>query len=188
MQERPPISREDDLDDEDYQVREVYAQFGLTVYKAQVLEKGIVTTTTFAEAVITGERDPDRFAELYDTLWEANYALTLGPLLKKFRRLVENDPKLAAELNAALKARNRLAHTFFWEHAEDFMSVPGREDMLSELLLLLDRFDDLDKRIDALTHERVRSKAGWSLDQFSREVDAHVSAARERIAEREART
>jgi hypothetical protein len=182
VQGESSIGREDDLDDEDYQVREVYAQFGLTVYKAQVLEKGIVNVTTFGEAVAMGERDPDRFAVLYDSLWDANFQLTLGPLLKKFRRVVDDDHKLAAELSAALKTRNRLAHTFFWEHAEDMMSFAGREAMLSELLLNLGQFHALDERVDGIMHDRLVTIAGWTPQQISREIQTKMHEGRERAA------
>lgn len=38
----PLMDREDDLDDHNYQVREIYAQFGLSSYLGQVMEKGVV--------------------------------------------------------------------------------------------------------------------------------------------------
>ncbi|MEO5535344.1 MAG: hypothetical protein ABIR17_09470 [Pseudolysinimonas sp.] len=40
----PLVGREGDLDDASYQIREVYAQYGLTNYASQVMEKGIVNT------------------------------------------------------------------------------------------------------------------------------------------------
>lgn len=184
MRGESSIGREDDLDDEDYQVREVYAQFGLTVYKAQVLEKGIVNVTTFAEAVATGERDPDRFAALYDSLWDSNFQLTLGPLLKKFRRVVDGDHRLAADLSDALKVRNRLAHTFFWEHAEGMMSFTGREEMLSELLLHLERFRALDERVDGITHDRLVTVARWTPERISHEIEAKMREGRARAGRR----
>ena len=42
------VERDDGMDDDNYHTREVYANFGLAVYHAQVLEHGVVNLLTFA--------------------------------------------------------------------------------------------------------------------------------------------
>jgi hypothetical protein len=43
------VERDDGMDDVNYHTREVYANFGLAVYQAQVLEHGIVNLLTLTK-------------------------------------------------------------------------------------------------------------------------------------------
>ncbi len=95
------IVREDDLDNENYQVRELFAQFGLAVQTAKTLEKDLVNVATTAK----DNEDPHTTQRAYDAIFET---------------------ELISDLQSGLATRNRLAHSFFWEHAADFMNVFAR--------------------------------------------------------------
>jgi hypothetical protein len=181
----PGMAREDELDDHNYQVREVYAQFGLTVYLAQVLEKGVVNAVTLAEAIDQHDVRPSvPFPDLYDTLEAANARLPLGPLLKKFGRYVSEDPALLGSLTGALERRNHLAHHFFWDHANDMMSAAGREEMLAELLLLAEQMHQTDQLVTPVVRRQLRD-IGWTDEAFDRAIDDSLQRMHARAVARE---
>lgn len=137
------IVRDDHLDDEDYQVRELFAQFGLAAYTAQTLEKGLVNIATIAE----GNDNPRTTQRDYDAIFESTNRKTMGGVLKALKPYLNDDTALIGDLELGLATRNRLAHSFFWEHAADFMNVSGRERMLAELHLATEELRALDARL-----------------------------------------
>jgi hypothetical protein len=180
----PGMAREDDLDDHEYQVREIYAQFGLTVYLAQVLEKGVVNAVTLAEAIDEHDVRPSfPFTDLYDELEAVNAKLPLGPLLKKFRRYVTKDPALLGPLTDALDIRNHLAHHFFWDHANDMISIAGREAMLAELLVLVEQMSETDALVTPVVRRQLRH-IGWTDEAFDRAINQSLQRMRARAGAR----
>ena len=153
-----PITREDDLDDENYQVRELFAQFGLAIYTAQTLEKGLVNVASIAK----GNDDPRATRNDFDAIFETTNRKTMGAVLLALKPYLARDSELISDLESALLTRNRLAHSFFWEHAADFMTMSGRERMLAELHLATVQFTDLDTR---LTPVLDRLLAARGIDQ-----------------------
>jgi hypothetical protein len=137
------VEREDDLPDEDYQVREVYAYAGLALYFAQVLEHGLVNVLTIAEHAA----DPNATRSDVDAAFERHFAATFGKLRRLLEPYVVGDASLIADLGDALAARNRLAHSFFRDHALDFMNENGRDLMLQELKGMADLFRAVDARL-----------------------------------------
>lgn len=71
------IHRDEDLDDAVYQTREVYAQYGRSMYYAQVLEHGLVNALSFAQ--IASDSTPTR--ETLDFNFDRNTSATMGLLL-----------------------------------------------------------------------------------------------------------
>lgn len=179
------MEREDDLDDHAYQVREVYAQFGLAMYVAQVLEAGVLNALTLWEALqLWGARQGMPFEDLSDELWEANFALTLGGLLKKFRKAIAGDAALTAVLGDALRKRNQLAHSYFWNHAEDMMSFEGREAILAELIMVREQLADADRQVTPVLHHLMAAN-GWTQNAVDHELKAHMARMRARAEGRD---
>ena len=132
---------------EKYDVKEVYAFFGLAAYMAQVLERGVII---FSVALRIGSV-PNVTRDLVDELYENFEEKTLGQLLKiaKSASLINNE--LYEELYNSLKLRNRLIHSYFYEHAEDFMSEQGRKIMINELRHMTNIFEETDKKLEGLS-------------------------------------
>jgi hypothetical protein len=110
-------------------VRDTNAHFGLALYKAQVLEHGIVNAMVYA-------RLPDRHritrSEI-DAFMGRQFEKTLGALLRELEKYVIVRSELAADLAKALRMRNRLAHQYFRERAATFMTNEGCLTMIQEL-------------------------------------------------------
>jgi len=115
-----------DLPDDGTQQKEVFARYGAAVYFAQVLEHGLVNLLIVAKQA-TGQSTPSSIDDDFEKL----FRLTMGALLKQTEkaRLTVADTEL---WNDALKRRNRLAHHYFRDHAENFMSPEGRDLMLED--------------------------------------------------------
>ncbi|KRC58536.1 hypothetical protein ASE14_18340 [Agromyces sp. Root81] len=159
------VMREDDLDDADYQVREVYAQYGLTNYSSQVLEKGILNTLVLK----ANSESPTPTAQNFDVLFAKYARLPFGQLLASFQKALPAETEAYDVLARALPLRNFIAHTFFWDRAVDFHSFSGREAMLSELMKAREVFESADALVNQVTR-RVAAAAGIDADTFDRRL------------------
>lgn len=132
----------EDLDDEAYQIKQVYAVFGLASYQAQVLERGLANVLTVAHTnAVGGNRDA------FDAFLEQHLKVTMGRLVTLLGPHVVHDEGLLGNLRAALDERNRLAHRFYREHELDFGSFTGREEMLTDLHGMIALFEAVDSRL-----------------------------------------
>ena len=127
-------------DDKSEQCKEVYAHAGLALYLAQCFEKSLENFLVL-HARVSGECIT--LAQL-DTFEERVEAQTLGRLLTDTRKHVRFDDGAEKLLATALQRRNFLAHRFFKERAADFMSPPGRDRMIAELIEIRECFRSAD--------------------------------------------
>lgn len=137
------LDREDDLDDESFQIRQVFARFGAAAYQGQVLETGLVNVLTMAQVSST----PHATRQTFDEYFEGNLQATMGRLVALLTPFLQQDGGVLDDLGRALAERNRLAHRFFFEHAEDFASFAGREAMLAELMTAEALFEEVNDRL-----------------------------------------
>ena len=174
------MGSEEDLDDDSRLTRDVYAHFGVAIYLAQVLEKGVLTCVVLADVIAAGVDRAEELGAVWDPLWAKHERLPLGSLLKEFRRAATPDEGLLAELGEALRKRNHLAHYYFWDHAADVFSVPGRKAMIRELLETHEKFEALNERVTAVTVE-MTVRAGGTPEQLARAVRAQQAAMKEQV-------
>lgn len=158
------------LDDHDYQVREVYAQFGLTSYTSQVMESGLINLLALDANLNDTHTSPDTF----DRFRERYARLTLGRLLGEFESRFVAETDVIDSLQRALPLRNRVAHHFFWDKSVAFMSIGGRESMLAELYEMREAFADADSRVSALLR-RIAVQAGLSPERIERSIDSEFT-------------
>jgi hypothetical protein len=157
--------------DESDQIRDTYAHFGLAVYMAQVLEHGLVNAMLVA-SLAGGKRLSH--ADI-DAFMDKKFELTLGRLIRDLRAHITVEDSLAQLLGAALEKRNWLAHGYFRERAEVFMSEAGRASMIAELQATRVCFKAADERLDqvvrplsdriGLTQEKIEAEMRRVLDQ-----------------------
>ena len=131
------------LDPVSYQVREVYARYGLAMYQAQCVERQLAI-------LLASEYRPDppkitRYQ--YEQLLESHFERTLGALLRQLEKSISLPTDFENTLRVALGKRNWLAHRYFWERAGHFMSEKGRDKMLLELQEAIDYFENLDTKL-----------------------------------------
>ncbi|HVB57989.1 MAG TPA: hypothetical protein VNE63_16390 [Candidatus Acidoferrales bacterium] len=141
------------LDAESEHIREVYAHFGLAMYLAQNLERGLAMLL----AVIgKGEMST---AWDYDAALAESFQSTFGALVTRFGEVAASDyQELYGQLERAVESRNDLAHHYFWDRALQFSSTKGRENMIEELTTLGKHFESLDAKLTRLTRDITEQK------------------------------
>ena len=170
-------------DDKDEHVKNVYAHFGLAIYFAQVLEHALVNTMICAELLPQRAGKPESKGEReteFDAFVNEKYQQTLGRLIRALKNATSIPPDLESVLTEALEKRNFLAHHYFRERAEEFMSWSGRERMIEELQGAQENLDDTATRITAverplrekygLTDELLRPGEEKYLKSFERDI------------------
>jgi len=138
------------------QCREVYAYFGLAMYRAQCVEQSVIQLLVFFDFF-------HKHSETYESVeqWEKDFdeydrALsrkTMGRLIRKLKELKNIDNELEASLSLTLQKRNWLAHTYFFDRASDFISENGRTKMLEELQATIDIFNKVEDTLAPITKE-----------------------------------
>lgn len=157
------------LDPESEQIREVYALFGLAMYLAQNLERGLaMLLAVFGETKLMTTWD-------YDARLAENFKSTFGALVTKFAALADSEHvKLTDQLAKALDDRNDLAHRYFWDRAMQFCSSDGRAHMITELHRMRNRFESLDDELAELARECVKRR-GLSAEVLEAYTTAQVA-------------
>lgn len=107
---------------DDEQTRDVYAHYGLAMYLAQIFEHGIVNAL-----VILRLPEKEKYTRQdIDEFMEGRFQKTLGALLKHLKSEIVLPPDLESVLTEALNRRNYLAHHYFRERAEKFVTRNGQ--------------------------------------------------------------
>lgn len=137
--------------DED-KIREVYARYGLAMYMAQCIERGL--GVLLAGAWGPG---PSRIGKTeYEKLLGWSFRQALGGLIRKVRQQVSVDDDLEAQLADALNKRNWLAHRYFWDRSVQFCSPDSLDLMIVELQEIVDAFELLDGRLRSLSEKWLK--------------------------------
>jgi hypothetical protein len=168
---------------QDEHVKTVYAHFGLAMYLAQVLEHGLANALICAELLPrrAGKPVPRKQWEAeFDTFMDQQFQQTLGRLIRALKSATSVPPDLEGLLTAALEKRNFLAHHYFRERAEAFMSREGRDNMIEELEGVHKLFDDADAKLTEIakplrerygvTDERLRPFEEEYLKSFKHDL------------------
>ncbi|QQA77087.1 hypothetical protein [Pectobacterium parmentieri] len=134
--------------------KEVYAYFGLAMYRAQCVEQSIVQLLIFFDffkenvpKFSTSEKwevDFDRFDDMLSKK-------TMGNLLNSIKKLSVLDDDIENTLSLALKTRNWLAHAYFVDHALDFINESGRNKMITELEKVIELFNSVENILQPIS-------------------------------------
>jgi hypothetical protein len=162
---------------EGYDVKEVYAFFGLASYCGQVLEKGLVNMVVLFRCkglVITGAE--------FESLFDEYDKKTLGQLLHRARNIVKIPTSVDSLLGEALQKRNWLAHQYFADRSVAFTMESGRKNMISELREITKLFKETDAAIEpiyfsvmkkmGITEERLLELMSEMKDDYLKEKRA----------------
>ena len=156
------------LNTESEQIREVYTLFGLAMYFAQCLERGLaMLLAVFGEAELMTVWD-------YDARLAENFQSTFGALVTKFAKLVDTEhPRLTDQLAKAVDDRNYLTHHYFWDNVARFCSREGRAQMIKELHRMRRQFESVDEEVDELTREYTK-RMGISAEALETSTADHM--------------
>ncbi|THD09312.1 hypothetical protein [Metallibacterium scheffleri] len=170
-------------DSKDEHVKTVYAHFGLTQYLAQVLEHGLANALMYAELLPRRAEKPvprKQWEAEFDGFMSQQFEQTLGRLIRGLGKATSVPTDLEGLLTDALKKRNFLAHHFFRERAESFMSSNGRDKMIEELEHAQKLFETADERLTevakplreryGITDEKLKPSEHEYLSKFENDL------------------
>ena len=136
------------------EIRDIYAHFGLAIYQAQCLEHGLVNALVVLDHIPSKRKlatSLKEWSESLDSFMESKFEFTLGRMIRELSAVTAVDPGLQSVLSLALKRRNWLAHGYFKDRAEDFLTQKGRAKMLAELLESQQLLADADAALEHAT-------------------------------------
>ena len=148
------------------QIKEVYANFGLAIYKAQCLEHGLVNALVFLDLIPNRQqfsKATPEWTELVDSFMDSKFEFTLGKMIRALKQTTVVPVDLEDLLSTALSKRNWLAHSYFRERAETFLTESGRMSMLAELEEAQVIFSQADTALDTAV-KPARLRAGLTDD------------------------
>lgn len=134
--------------------KEVYAYFGLAMYRAQCVEQSLIQLLIFFdffEKRASTFSSPELWEKEFDRFDKGLSEKTMGRLLKHISLLGILDKEAESMLLLALNKRNWLAHHFFVHHAMAFVSDAGRCGMIEELNELIDVFNAVEDILQPLS-------------------------------------
>ena len=149
-------------------VKHVYAVAGLALYTAQCFEREMLHVLLVQNRAAGDVRSPEEFEILEGRLTQK----TLGRLVKRVNEVVDVNESGKSLLARALRARNTLAHGFFWTHAKDFMTRAGQRKMIDELLGYVHLFETADHLCVIIVKALMRSLgiSNETLDRLYQEL------------------
>ncbi len=153
------------LDRESQEIREVYARYGLAMYGAQCVERGLAILLATAWGP-----GPRRLTKSdYDDLLEKLFSKTFGSLFHRLGEHVHIPEEFESLVEQAVDKRNCLAHRYFWDKAPDFMTEPGRTSMIEELQEAVDFFGHINQQLHNITQEWL-SAHGITQEDLDRQM------------------
>jgi hypothetical protein len=161
--------------------KEVYAQFGLALYMAQVLEHAIVNALLCCDLIPNRRRQvlsPADWAYEVDEFMDGHFENTMAKLIKGFKKVTAVPAELEACLEESLKARNFLAHSYFRERIELWFTEEYRNMMIVELQAARDLFKRTDMLIDQIVKplQRRYGITDQVIDRAMEELKANMAS------------
>ena len=164
-------------DPADEHIETTYAHYGLALYLAQCLEHGLANALVYVDLIprkARSVRTREEWSAEFDSFMGRSFEQTLGRLIRALREATAVPPELEEKLTDALRRRNWLAHHFFRERAEEFMSTRGRDSMIRELKAAQSLFQAADNLLGQ-TVKPIREKHGFSDDRLEKFYTDYVS-------------
>jgi hypothetical protein len=149
----------DNLDEENWDIRETFAFYGRAAYMASVLEVGLAHVLLHSqfmkrvhdELVATKGKGFDRTAyeAEFDKFMDEQFAQTMGNLIKRLSTFDGFDDALNLRIVEAKKRRDFLTHGFWRDRSVEFATAGGRARMRDELMADTEMFGQVDRAVDA---------------------------------------
>jgi hypothetical protein len=175
---------------DDPQIVEVFARFGRAIYMANVVELALAQAllqveflTPAREKVIKEQGknfDPKSFSAEFDKFMQNQVKSMMGTLRLRASQHAEFDDALSERILNANLRRNRLAHDYWRETGETFITSEGRVSMIDELSKDADDFERLAKDIRDATRP-VREKLGVNEDELNERVENRLGELKRRL-------
>jgi hypothetical protein len=140
--------------DEQDQVREIYAFYGLAMYWAQCLEQSIFIHLIFLDFFpnnVNSFKNSTKWASDFAAYEEKELAKTMGRLLQKLIDEGQPTEEVNTLLSVALQKRNWLAHSYFSQRSVELTVQTGRSHMITELQAMIEMFRQASVKLDNIT-------------------------------------
>ncbi|MCW4831047.1 hypothetical protein [Enterobacter hormaechei] len=124
--------------------KEVYAYFGLAMFRAQCVEQSIIQLLIFLvffKENATKISSIEKWELDFDNFDKTMSKKTMGHLLSALRDLGVLNEIIESTLSKALIKRNWLAHGYFADRAIEFLNERGRNQMIDELEGIIELFN-----------------------------------------------
>ena len=124
--------------------KEVYAYFGLAMFRAQCVEQSIIQLLIFLvffKENATKISSIEKWELDFDNFDKTMSKKTMGHLLGALRDLGVLNEIIESTLSKALIKRNWLAHGYFAHRAIEFLNERGRNQMIDELEGIIELFN-----------------------------------------------
>lgn len=139
--------------------KEVFAHYGLAMYLSQVLEHGIVNALILIDFVPSNMhkyRHRSIWDKHFDEFFTQHFKTTLGKMLNNLKKHITIEKDFEEILNKALEVRNYLAHHYFRDRSEIFLTESGCNQMIEELQKFQQNLRDADEFLESKTrHYRI---------------------------------
>ena len=156
--------------------REVFASFGLAMFRAQYLEKQLAITLAMENAPDPCKTTDAEYDKAFDAEYDKNNNKTLGVLVSEVEKVPELSEDEKAKLREAVKTRNRLAHHIAQEKWWDLHSGSEWNSMIAEFQNAADTFLALDEFYTYWSFKRI-SKPGLRQQIVDGLVKAKIESA-----------
>lgn len=157
-------------------VREVYARFGLALYRLQVLEHGLVNallTLMLLPTAKSYEVSSD-WEKAVDDFFDEKFEKTFGNIIREFERVDAFPEDLLKRAKKSKADRDFLAHRFFRSYAEQLMSKDGKLEMISICHEISETAHKLDADIEGFLRP-IQERHGLSNEMIDAEVSRFES-------------
>ncbi|MDP3266736.1 MAG: hypothetical protein Q8M39_07910 [Sulfuricurvum sp.] len=155
--------------------REVYAHYGLSMYFSQVLEHGIVNALTLIDFIpsnIINTTSRSEWEDKHDKFTEYHFKKTLGSMIKSLKKHIEIENDFEFKLNDALEVRNFLAHHYFQQRTDIFMTEKGCYEMIKELKNYQTTLRDADTLLESVIRP-YRIKVGLTDEKLNESLERY---------------
>jgi uncharacterized protein YutE (UPF0331/DUF86 family) len=146
--------------DEEDQVRDVYAFYGLAMYWAQCLEQSIFVHLIFLDFYpnnIKSLKNSTEWTSDFVAYEEKELGKTMGRLLQKLKDEGQPTEEVTSLLTVALQKRNWLAHSYFSQRSVELTVQNGRSQMITELQAMIEMFMQATAELDKISKPIARS-------------------------------
>jgi hypothetical protein len=182
------------LMDEEIDMKDVYAQFGLTFSHGVNVEgilANLILTADFVkrmyeESKKAGKPIYDRYTmgRKLEEYLDEQHEKTMGRLIGNkggVKEFIQLDPALEKRVDDALRRRNYLAHDFWRERGQEALSVKRRAAVFADLKADELFFEELAKDLETVAMDQVR-QIGLNADKLKASIDASVKRAQSDLA------
>jgi uncharacterized protein YutE (UPF0331/DUF86 family) len=154
-------------------VREVFAWYGAAMHAVQFFEADLITLYITARA---WKNDGATLGQMRS--WEEAVSReTLGRILKSLGEATSISAEVRETWEEALKARNRLAHNYFWSHFEALSDAGAHGPVISELRAAAHLFNDAARAARDVV-EALIPKLGIKVEVWKTSVEEELARLR----------